>query len=481
MDRRTATLLILCVLVLALIPLGVAVFVLGFALGDTPCILCWGQRIGMGLVALLGAFILRYGPRPKYIGLGILTGAYGIYMALRQAGGHLTQDLGQGFALVILGAHTYVWSLFIFWICVIVMGILLITLKEGEIQGGIRDLGRLGRLTLATLMVVLAANALEAFVTAGPPPFVGPGNPVRFSWNPRNWAWTLEEWQGGGPSLRGDLAIPKPNLAALNQDPAAGPFTNLPTLAVKSWLKLPVELKTPSAMAWDAASQRFAVAAEGHRIALLDPNLVTVLRWTRVDPDFVNDLGHGFVGVAFHKGGVLAMAENKSWVTLKEAPAGAKENWSSFLENRAAFEDLDRDNFATIRARLNYVTALAAGPHGLYTAALPNAKGKALVISRFDPNDLILAEEFVPETNGPVFANGRSLSDLAPVGLAVDGDRLFMLSGAFATLIEIDLPSHRVTRAWAIPGLPRPTGLTLRGTNLLVIGADGRVAVLSRP
>jgi len=34
----------------------------------------WAQRTTMLLIALVSAFVLRYGPRPRYLGLGILMG-----------------------------------------------------------------------------------------------------------------------------------------------------------------------------------------------------------------------------------------------------------------------------------------------------------------------------------------------------------------------------------------------------------------------
>ena len=68
------TVLAAAVLFLILVPLGTSVFILGFIHGDSPCILCWAQRIGMSLVALIGLFILRYGPKPTYVGLGVLVG-----------------------------------------------------------------------------------------------------------------------------------------------------------------------------------------------------------------------------------------------------------------------------------------------------------------------------------------------------------------------------------------------------------------------
>ncbi len=71
------SILALAVLALAVIPIGIAVFVLGFVYGDSPCVMCWEQRIGMALVALVGLFVLRYGPKPKYIGLAVLIAHLG--------------------------------------------------------------------------------------------------------------------------------------------------------------------------------------------------------------------------------------------------------------------------------------------------------------------------------------------------------------------------------------------------------------------
>ena len=99
-------LLALAVLALVVGPIGIAVFVLGFIHGDSPCVLCWAQRTGMILIALAGLFILRFGPRPRYVGLAILISAYGLYMGLRHSALHLARDVGQGFSIEILGAHT---------------------------------------------------------------------------------------------------------------------------------------------------------------------------------------------------------------------------------------------------------------------------------------------------------------------------------------------------------------------------------------
>jgi disulfide bond formation protein DsbB len=79
--RRDLLYIILTIAVLALsvIPVGAVVFLLGFVFGDSPCVMCWEQRVGMLIIALIGLFVLRYGPKPKYIGLSLLVGAYGIF------------------------------------------------------------------------------------------------------------------------------------------------------------------------------------------------------------------------------------------------------------------------------------------------------------------------------------------------------------------------------------------------------------------
>lgn len=92
--RREAlyTMLAVAVLILSIVPVGAAVFLLGFVYGDSPCVMCWEQRAGMAIIALIGLFILRYGPRPKYIGLAVLVAAWGTFMGLRHVGMHAARD-----------------------------------------------------------------------------------------------------------------------------------------------------------------------------------------------------------------------------------------------------------------------------------------------------------------------------------------------------------------------------------------------------
>ena len=100
---RLYTPLTLAVLALVVGPIGIAVFVLGFGHGDSPCVLCWAQRTGMVLIALTGLFVIRFGPRPRYIGMAVLLASFGLYMGLRHSSLHLWRDVGQGFSAEIFG------------------------------------------------------------------------------------------------------------------------------------------------------------------------------------------------------------------------------------------------------------------------------------------------------------------------------------------------------------------------------------------
>lgn len=489
MKRETVyTVLALAVLGLAALPVGIAVFVLGFIYGDSPCVMCWEQRTGMALVALIGLFVLRYGPRPRYIGLSVLVGAWGIFMGLRHAGMHAVRDVGQGFSAEILGAHTYTWALFIFWVCVVTMGVLLMLLRRADFDGEVRALAPLQSLAMVVFLVVIAGNIVQAFASTGPPPYMGQSDPVRFSFNPRHWVWSLDEWSPSPVSLRGRWAIEKPGLAALPADSAAGPLGRLPALTITRRSKVGIPLRgTPTDLAYDAATDRFLLTTQ-NGVYITDGTLRRVVRYTVVDPGFSVDLGR-FAGAAFlDSHTVMAVGENKSYVVLKENDrADADVNFRYFLESFDRFDEVRRSRFGTVRARMMYTMSAAFDPEGksAYTVTVPNAKVKGLVMSRFDAADYTLSEEFTPRLApdaGLVLAgSNRKLDELFVTGTAFAGGRLYAISAAYSTLLVIDPATHAVVAAYAVPGLARAVGLALKGAEFHIVSEDGTVTVAERP
>ena len=143
-------------------------------------------------------------------------------MGIRHTGMHAARDVGQGFSAEILGAHTYTWALLIYWVCVATMGVLLMLTRKDDIEDRPRPLGPLGGLAGIVFLVVIAGNIVQAFASTGPPPFMGQSDPVRFSFSPKHWVWSLEEWSPAPVSLRGRWAIDKPSLRRAPDRPGRG-------------------------------------------------------------------------------------------------------------------------------------------------------------------------------------------------------------------------------------------------------------------
>ncbi len=482
---RLRTVLAWVVIALIAIPVGGAV-VLWVAHGDTPCILCWSQRTSMILIALVGLFVLRYGPRPRYLGTAVLLGTWGVFMALRHSALHLARDVGQGFAAPIFGVHTYVWSWFIHWIVLAVIGVLMLLMRGGFGEWGTRDTGRTGRFAFALFVIVVGANALQAIVTTGPPPFIGQADPVRFTLNPRHWVWMMEELEGR-VSLRGSWTIPRPDPEAADPDPTHGPLAALPALPVLGWERIGPPLHGRlTDLARDSASGRFLAVTDRYGTYVLDSTLSRVEHRVVLDPGYSIDLSP-LAGAAFLTGDTLALlATNKSYVLLRPDPqADPDREWRHFLETDGGITELRRSRFATVRARQMYVLSLAFDPDTdeLITVAVPSPRHRRLVVSRVARGDLVLASEFEPRLGAGLTPLGpeRSAAEYVVTGAVVADGLLYAMSAAYSTLLMIDLQDKVTRGAYTVPGIADPVGLAARGAQLLVAQADGRVAVVERP
>ena len=492
-EERLRGLVAWLAIALLVVPVGGALW-LGVAHGESPCILCWAQRTSMVLIALVALFVVRYGPRPRYVGLLVLLGAWGTFMALRHSALHLARDVGQGFSADMLGAHTYVWAWVIHWVVLLAAGALLL-LARGPLTAtpGLQP-GRAGRFAMALLVVIVAANALQAFASTGPPPFIGQADPVRLSLDPRRWVWGGWEELEGRPSLRGAWTIPQPDPFAADPDPAHGPLSDLPQLPVQRWERIAATLDgtlTDLAIAGVAAAGsedrgRVLVVTDRFGVYVLDATLSRVLHRVKLDPGYSIDLSP-LAGAAFLPGDTMVvLSTNKSYVLLTpDSGADPARDWRHFLEADGNVTEVRRSRFATVRARQQYVLALAWDPAAdeLITISVPSLRHPRLVVSRFDRADFLLSSEFLPRLDPALAPSGpeRGLAEYVVTGAAAADGWLYAISAAYSTLLVIDLEARRVTTAYAVPGLSRPVGLAVRDRELLVAQADGRIAVLARP
>jgi disulfide bond formation protein DsbB len=459
---------------------------LGVLHGDSPCILCWAERTGMILIALTGLFVVRYGPRPRYLGMAVLLGVWGVYMSLRHSGLHVARDVGQGFSTPILGVHTYVWALVIYAIALVVIGVLLLFVREIAPAEGAREPGKVGSFAAGLFVVVVAANALQAFASTGPPPWFGQGDPVRLSWNPKHWVWSFEELEPYEISLRGSWTIPTPDPASADPDPQHGPLAGLPGIAVSGWERIGVPLNgAVSGFARDSATGRFLVTTDRYGVYLLDSTLARVVHHVVMDPGFSVDLSP-LAGAAFLGDTLAVLSTNKSWALLLPSQGiAADSEWRHFLATDDHVGEVGLGRFQTVRAHLMYVLSLAFDPASqrLITVSVPNPRHHQLVVTEFARDDMTLSAEFEPKLGAGLApaAPGRALADYEVTGATVAGGRLYAISAAYSTLLVMDLQANTVVAAYAIPGLAHPVGLAARSADLLVAQSDGRVAVLPRP
>ncbi len=486
-EDRLRTVLAWLVIILIGGPVGAAVW-LGVVYGEAPCILCWAQRTSMVLIGLLGLFVLRYGPRPRYIGMVVLLGAWGVFMSLRHAALHLARDVGQGFAAPYFGAHTYTWAWFVHWVVLGVVGVLLLLLRDQPAVLGVRDPGRVGRFATGLFLVVVGANALQAFITTGPPPFIGQADPVRFSLNPRHWVWMNEDELAGRISLRGSWTITRPDPAAIDvdPDPARGPLANTPVLPVEVWERIGTTLDGRlTGLAGDPATGRYIAVTEGYGVYVLDSTLTQIEHHVELDHQYSIDLTP-LAGAAFVGDTLAVLATNKSYLLLRPDPtADADREWRHFRKTSGGITELERSRFATVRARQMYVLSLAydAEAHELITVAVPSPRHQRLVVSRFARDDMTLASEFLPRLGPGLELSGddRSLAEYVVTGAVVADGLLYAISAKYSTLLVIALDGTDVVAAYAVPGLEQPVGLVARGAQLLVAQADGRIAAIEPP
>jgi hypothetical protein len=242
---------------------------------------------------------------------------------------------------------------------------------------------------------------------------------------------------------------------------------------------------TMTDLAYDAGTDRFVVTTQ-QGVYITDGSLSRVVRQTVVDPGYSVDLGT-FAGTAFlDSHTIVAVADNKSFVVLKEADkADAEANFRYFLASPDQFENVSRSRFTTVRARLMYIGAVAYDPasDALFTVSLPNPKNRRLVVSKFDRKDMTLSEEFVPKLAadaGLGVRDKRSLDEYVVTGVAVAEGTLYALSAAHSTVLSIDPVSRRVVGARAVPGLDAPTGLAVKGNQFYIVNGRGQLVVAER-
>ena len=389
----------LAALLLITLPVGIACIVLGFGFGDNPCVLCWQERMGMILISASALFIVRYGLKPKYLGLLLVQACFGIFMSLRHSAWHIPRDVGQGFSLEILGAHTYTWGIFIYWVIIIFLGVVLFLSNTIFPTGQSSKLSKLQKTTFYTFLVVIIFNIVQAFTQTGPPPFIGHGDPSRLTYNPANWDWNLEEWTNLSKpfSFRGDFSPAPPNLDPLINY-ASGNETsasNLTTLKLVESYEIPKKLKgTIRDIAQNDKNKLWAIITNEQKLYVYNSVLDNLVAYASIDPLFSVDIKE-YTGVSFiSENRILVTTVNKSYLIFELGKKqDTKKQHARLFAESFGLNEITRDRLSTVRAKLNFITAHGRSKNEFYTITAPVKTNQPYVLSYFSLNDYKLNSE----------------------------------------------------------------------------------------
>ncbi|BCX79548.1 disulfide bond formation protein B [Campylobacter sp. 19-13652] len=464
-------------LVLAL-PVGIANFYLGYVVGEGPCTLCWQERIGMVVTGVAGILILRYGLKLRYIAAVFISGGYGMFMTLRHTSFMSSRDMGMGFGGDIFGAHTYTWGVLVYWVVIIFMGVLLLLVKKGDFKDEItsndtkiKPLSAYSKFVIFLSFIVIASNAVQAFISAGPPPFVGKGSPERISLEKNTWILNVWPKLKKPLSFTGANVVETPYMAGVNEasaikfdkNPQNGAFSELlATPKIINSKKLPFKATGifdkggASGLAYDALNNEFAVVNSDGGVYFIDENL-------NPTASAIIDMPNGrnlklLADATFVNGTLIITGINKTLVAIKRASKEQVDTYKEWVTLRNTTGGLvlpwqqDRPYVLTVRAKKSYVATLASEPnnHYMYMLSVPNEKSKKQTLIKIDTNDRLLSAE-TPLNSAVPLKDGRDLGDYYITAAAFSGDMLYAYSKNYNTLMQINKDSAKVLKAYGMP------------------------------
>ncbi|WP_101775497.1 disulfide bond formation protein B [Pasteurella oralis] len=467
--------------------LGVASFYLGFIDKESPCILCWAHRMLMIGTVMFAFMIVRYGPKPKYVGWIIFIGVFGMFAGFRHSSGSFAWDIHQGWWAEILGAHTYTWPIVIQGV-VLVFTALLFWFTQNVysfVSQSYKPLSQLTKTIMLIFMIVLGGNIAQAFMSTGLPPNMGVGNPARLSFNPDYWYWTTDSWKrlSRPTAFRNAWDVEQPDLPSqpatklqFTLDSTQAPLIATNKLVVHKQDMIEVPLNAPATDIAFNGKDKYLITTEKWGLYLVDSTLSEVKRFAVLD--HLNGAnGRVPVGSAFFSEtefGVLGW--NKIFVFFKEDDTRtAKQNFPSFIEGLDQYTVTARGAYNTVRARMLHVLSMAYLPenNSVYSATVPNTKHKKLIISRFDKKDNLLSEEFVPSVKeGIMMRKDTNLADYYITGLVAHEGALYAVSKQFSQVLKIDPMSKQITQVYEFSGIANPQGITFNNGVMQILSYE---------
>ncbi|GAA7734793.1 disulfide bond formation protein B [Helicobacter pylori] len=453
-ETRFYNLFSLAVLGILIFPVGLSNFYFGYVLKDSPCIFCWALRINMILIGAVALLVVRFGFKPKYIALLLLMAGNGLYEGFYYTGGHALEDVGQGFSLAILGLHTQFWALFVFFSVVVLLGVLLFFAPNAQPFKD-RLLNALQKSAFYVFFIVVGSNAVQAFISTGPFPYIGQSSPVRFSWSLKESVWSMENWNHLFPrSVLGRRDVGEPlKLSALPKD---NDYERSPleiTKTLKIGKKEELFLKLNGAITDLSFNEdRAILTTENQGLYLVSNDLKTIHSHMVLDSYYSATVG-SFVGADFNEDeNIVIMGNNKTSVEITpNKNANALKNFPYFLEGADSFDEVERSRLKTSRAKNYYISAAKRGAKFTYLTTAPNKRYKDLIIISMLNSDKQVHGEFLLELGNAKLKEKRKLGELVISALALKDNQLYAFSKEFNTLLVIDPTKEEILEVYGLP------------------------------
>ncbi len=500
-----STIIAVCSLLVLAIPVGIANMYLGYVVGESPCTLCWNERIGMVTFGVVALFMAVYGPKLKYIGTMMVCAAYGLWMTARHTSlDGWSWDVGMGFGTAIFGAHTYTWGVVVYWAVVFVLGLVLLMVakdpvlmeKLSEKDCKPQPLSPFVSVIFILSMIVVASNAVQAFFQNGIPPFSGKGEPERFTMDltTAGERWTTGVWNRLTKpiSLTGKNTVDspyivgasEPKLFKFNEKSADGAIANLkPELKLVSTKDLPFKATgfmgngNAAGISYNPEKKLFAVVSNEAGIYFTDESLNVTHRAVL---DKVNGYDIRYTADTTWVGGmVINTGDNKTlWAVEPTDKVNDFKDWNTFRESTKNLKTSwyrDRPVVTTVRAKKAHVATIAANESAdtFYMMSVPNEVVGHSVLIKVDASDLMLsAETVLKPAAGLALKDGRNLKDYYVVGMTMHKGKLLAYSKQYNTLLVVDPQTAQVQDAYAMPTMSQAHSMTVFNGQIVMLGSE---------
>lgn len=501
-------------LLIMVLPVGLATIWLGFMRGESPCTLCGYERFGMVVVAVLALFIMRYGPRRKYVFTLTLAAFFFLYTTVRHWGNHIHKDAGQGLAESVLGAHTYTWGVFVYWVVVLACGVAMLWIGKdralleqfAERKKVVKPLSLYGLVSGLVVLALILANSVQFFLLTGPPPFAGTGSPARFTPNVAQASkyWSAGLWSRIGVPQLHDYTPPMvhiPGEYEVEDDAAsagadAGPITDLAgSLTLVDSTELGFEATgifgdgNAGGIAYDAANDQFGIVSTHGGLYYVDDDFASVQSSAVIDLVNGPDKAYTTDATFFGPGELIAGAWNKTIYGTVQVPAAevdADVEWKDFRETTGdlmpVFGSRNHPALGTSRARSAFILSVAMDHNsGLYSVvSVPSPNSPDIVVSQFADDHGLSKENVLDVSAGVSLRDGAELSDYYPVGSDIADGKMYILSRNYQTLLVVDMDTVEVVEAWELPEIGDYHGIAVTDDAMFVLSHDDGTDVVHK-